>query len=101
MRPLVHLLRFARRFVPLERSPRTQYALPGYPEILLLSNIVNAHGQPIGMPRRASPGIPISYTASCLPKYFVSRLNSNLLVHMQYRRQLRKAVGGLRGMNTA
>jgi taurine dioxygenase len=42
------LLRFARRFGALEISPRTQFALPGYPEMLLLSNIVNAHGQPIG-----------------------------------------------------
>jgi taurine dioxygenase len=42
------LLRFARRFGPLEISPRTQFALHAYPEILLLSNIVDAHGQPIG-----------------------------------------------------
>lgn len=43
-----HLLRFARRFGALECSPRTQFALPEYPEILLLSNIVDAHGQLIG-----------------------------------------------------
>ena len=31
---------FARRFGELEVSPRTQFALPGYPEILVLSNII-------------------------------------------------------------
>ena len=58
-------LRFARRFGALEISPRTQFALPGYPEILLLSNIVNAHGQPIG---NAEAGLTwhtdLSYTAT-------------------------------------
>lgn len=43
-----HLLRFAHRFGNLEISPRTQFALPGYPEILVLSNILDAHGKPIG-----------------------------------------------------
>src|SRR5262245_21507563 len=38
---------FARRFGELEISPRTQFALPGYPEILVLSNIV-VDGKPIG-----------------------------------------------------
>jgi taurine dioxygenase len=38
---------FARRFGALEISPRTQFALPGYPEILVLSNIVE-NGKPIG-----------------------------------------------------
>jgi taurine dioxygenase len=38
---------FARRFGELEISPRTQFALPGYPEILVLSNIVE-NGKPIG-----------------------------------------------------
>ena len=33
--PAQHL-RFARRIGTLEISPRTQFALPGYPEILLL-----------------------------------------------------------------
>lgn len=60
-----HLLRFARRFGPLEISPRTQFALPAYPEILLLSNIVDAHGQPIG---NAEAGLTwhtdLSYTAT-------------------------------------
>jgi taurine dioxygenase len=60
-----HLLRFARRFASLERSPRTQYALLGYPDILLLSNIVDAHGQPIG---NAEAGLTwhtdLSYTAT-------------------------------------
>ena len=60
-----HVLRFARRFGTLERSPRTQYALPGYPEILLLSNIVDAQGQPIG---NAEAGLTwhtdLSYTAT-------------------------------------
>jgi taurine dioxygenase len=59
------LLRFARRFGPLEISPRTQFALPGYPEILRLSNIVDAHGQPIG---NAEAGLTwhtdLSYTAT-------------------------------------
>ena len=52
-----HVLRFARRFGSLERSPRTQYALPGYPEILLLSNIAGrprpAHRQCRGGPHLA------------------------------------------------
>jgi alpha-ketoglutarate-dependent taurine dioxygenase len=60
-----HLLRFARRFGSLEISPRTQFALPGYSEILLLSNIVDAHGQPIG---NAEAGLTwhtdLSYTAT-------------------------------------
>jgi taurine dioxygenase len=60
-----HLLRFARRFGPLERSPRTQYALPGYPDILLLSNILDTDGQPIG---NAEAGLTwhtdLSYTAT-------------------------------------
>jgi len=38
---------FARRFGELEISPRTQFALPSYPEILVLSNIV-VDGKPIG-----------------------------------------------------
>jgi len=38
---------FARRFGELEISPRTQFALPGYQEILVLSNIV-VDGKPIG-----------------------------------------------------
>lgn len=60
-----YLLRFARRFGALELSPRKPFALPGYPEILLLSNIVNAHGQPIG---NAEAGLTwhtdLSYTAT-------------------------------------
>jgi taurine dioxygenase len=60
-----HILRFARRFGPLERSPRTPYALPSYPDILLLSNILDAHGQPIG---NAEAGLTwhtdLSYTAT-------------------------------------
>jgi len=60
-----HLLRFARRFGPLEISPRTQFALPAYPEILLLSNMVDAHGQPLG---NAEAGLTwhtdLSYTAT-------------------------------------
>jgi taurine dioxygenase len=60
-----HVLRFARRFGSLERSPRTQYALPGYPDILLLSNILDAQGQPIG---NAEAGLTwhtdLSYTAT-------------------------------------
>jgi taurine dioxygenase len=43
-----HLLRFAYRFGSLEISPRKQFALPGYPEILVLSNILDANGKPIG-----------------------------------------------------
>src|SRR5215471_5736945 len=38
---------FARRFGDLEISPRTQFALPGYPEVLVLSNIIE-NGKPIG-----------------------------------------------------
>ena len=38
---------FARRFGDLEISPRTQFALPGYPELLVLSNIIE-NGKPIG-----------------------------------------------------
>jgi taurine dioxygenase len=38
---------FARRFGELEISPRTQFALPGYLEILVLSNIIE-NGNPIG-----------------------------------------------------
>src|SRR5262245_222382 len=38
---------FARRFGELEISPRTQFALPRYPEILVLSNII-VDGKPIG-----------------------------------------------------
>jgi taurine dioxygenase len=38
---------FARRFGELEISPRTQFGLPGYPEILVLSNIIE-NGKPIG-----------------------------------------------------
>src|SRR6201989_3373417 len=38
---------FARRFGELEISPRTQFALPGYPEVLVLSNILE-NGKPIG-----------------------------------------------------
>jgi alpha-ketoglutarate-dependent taurine dioxygenase len=59
------LLRFARRFDPLESSPRTQFALPRYPEILRLSHIVAAHGRPIG---NAEAGLTwhtdLSYTAT-------------------------------------
>ena len=59
------LLHFARRLGSLEISPRTQFALPGYPEILLLSNIVDAQGQPIG---NAEAGLTwhtdLSYTAT-------------------------------------
>src|SRR5262245_520483 len=59
------LHRFARRFGPLEISPRTQFALSGYPEILLLSNIVDAHGRPLG---NAEAGLTwhtdLSYTAT-------------------------------------
>jgi taurine dioxygenase len=62
--PAQHL-RFARRFGELEISPRTQFALPGYPEILLLSNILDADGQPIG---NADAGrtwhTDLSYTAT-------------------------------------
>lgn len=39
---------FARRFGELEISPRKQFALAGHPEILLLSNIVDENGKPIG-----------------------------------------------------
>jgi taurine dioxygenase len=38
---------FSRRFGELEISPRTQFALPGHPEILVLSNII-IDGKPIG-----------------------------------------------------
>jgi taurine dioxygenase len=38
---------FARRFGDLEISPRTEFALPGHPEILVLSNIIE-NGKPIG-----------------------------------------------------
>src|SRR5882757_11473837 len=38
---------FAHRFGDLEISPRTQFALPGHPEILVLSNIIE-NGKPIG-----------------------------------------------------
>ena len=38
---------FSRRFGDLEISPRTQFALPGRPEVLVLSNIV-VDGKPIG-----------------------------------------------------
>lgn len=59
------LLRFARRLGSLEISPRTQFALPGYPEILLLSNILDAQGRPIG---NADAGLAwhtdLSYTAT-------------------------------------
>ena len=59
------LLRFARRFGPLEVSPRTQFALSGYPEILVLSNIVDAQGHPLG---NAEAGLTwhtdLSYTAT-------------------------------------
>jgi taurine dioxygenase len=62
--PAQHL-RFARRFGELEVSPRTQFALPGYPEILLLSNILDADGRPIG---NADAGrtwhTDLSYTAT-------------------------------------
>jgi alpha-ketoglutarate-dependent taurine dioxygenase len=62
--PAQHL-RFARRFGELEVSPRTQFALPGYPEILLLSNILDADGQLIG---NADAGrtwhTDLSYTAT-------------------------------------
>ena len=38
---------FARRFGDLEISPRTQFALAGHPEVLVLSNVVES-GKPIG-----------------------------------------------------
>src|SRR5690349_10777236 len=38
---------FARRFGDLEISPRTEFALPGHPEVLVLSNIIE-NGKPIG-----------------------------------------------------
>jgi taurine dioxygenase len=38
---------FAHRFGELEISPRTQFALPGHPEVLVLSNIIE-NGKPIG-----------------------------------------------------
>jgi taurine dioxygenase len=38
---------FSRRFGELEISPRTEFALPGYPEVLVLSNIIE-NGKPIG-----------------------------------------------------
>jgi taurine dioxygenase len=38
---------FASRFGELEISPRTQFALAGHPEILMLSNIIE-NGKPIG-----------------------------------------------------
>jgi taurine dioxygenase len=38
---------FSHRFGELEISPRTQFALPGHPEILVLSNII-IDGKPIG-----------------------------------------------------
>jgi taurine dioxygenase len=38
---------FSRQFGELEISPRTQFALSGYPEILVLSNII-VDGKPIG-----------------------------------------------------
>src|SRR5262245_18391201 len=43
-----HHLRFARRVRTLEVSPRTQFALPGYSDILLLSNILDSDGRPFG-----------------------------------------------------
>jgi taurine dioxygenase len=62
--PAQHL-RFARRFGELEVSPRTQFALPGHPEILILSNILDADGRPIG---NADAGrtwhTDLSYTAT-------------------------------------
>lgn len=42
------LIRFARRFGDLELSPRVQFTVPDYPEILCLSNILDAQGNPIG-----------------------------------------------------
>jgi alpha-ketoglutarate-dependent taurine dioxygenase len=42
--PAQHL-RFARRFGELESSPRTQFALPGYTEILRLTNILDEAGR--------------------------------------------------------
>jgi taurine dioxygenase len=60
-----HHLRFARRFGELEVSPRTQFALPGHPEVLILSNILDADGRPIG---NADAGrtwhTDLSYTAT-------------------------------------
>src|SRR5258705_9849167 len=38
---------FSRQFGELEVSPRTQFALPGHPEVLVLSNII-VDGKPIG-----------------------------------------------------
>jgi taurine dioxygenase len=62
--PAQHL-RFARRFATLEISPRTQFALPDYPEILILSNILNANGQPIGnADARRTWHTDLSYTAT-------------------------------------
>jgi alpha-ketoglutarate-dependent taurine dioxygenase len=49
----------------LEISPRTQFTLSGFPEILLLSNIIDAHGRPIS---NAEAGLTwhtdLSYTAT-------------------------------------
>ena len=62
--PAQHL-RFARRFGELEVSPRTQFALPGHPEVLILSNILDADGRLIG---NADAGrtwhTDLSYTAT-------------------------------------
>jgi taurine dioxygenase len=62
--PAQHL-RFARRFGTLEVSPRTQFALPGHLEVLILSNILDADGRPIG---NADAGrtwhTDLSYTAT-------------------------------------
>jgi hypothetical protein len=66
--PAQHL-RFARRFGELEVSPCTQFALPGCPEVLLLSkpgcpevlllsNILDANGRPIGNADADGPGTP-------------------------------------------
>jgi len=43
----VQQIAFARRFGELEISPRTQFALPGFSEILVISNIIEDN-KPIG-----------------------------------------------------
>src|SRR3954468_22564757 len=48
---------FARRFGDLEISPRTQFALPGHPEILVLSNLIE-NGRPLCNADAGAPGTP-------------------------------------------
>ncbi len=54
---------FARRFGDLEISPRTQFALPGHPEVLVLSNIIE-NGKPIG---NADTDVPRTPTCPYTP----------------------------------